>query len=117
MISARPDNDLGCGDHDHHEREDLALLAVEETAVGDQRNVGGVEHQLDAHEDNDRVAPDEHAHGADREQERGEPEQERKQIWIQHLLALRHRLERLVRYTAPMAATSRSIEVISKGSR
>ena len=35
----------------------------------DEGEVAGVEHQLDAHEDHDRVAPDQHAGGADGEQQ------------------------------------------------
>ena len=38
----------------------------------DQRQVHRVEHQLDAHEHDDRVAPDQHADRADGEQQRGQ---------------------------------------------
>ena len=74
------DDDLGRGDDDDHEGEDLALLAVEEPAVGDEGDVDGVEHQLDAHEHDDRVAPDQHPERADAEQEGGQAEQEREGV-------------------------------------
>src|SRR5581483_4269790 len=40
----------------------------------DERQVDRVEHQLDAHEHDDRVSPDEHAERADREQHGGQVE-------------------------------------------
>ena len=40
----------------------------------DQREVRGVEHQLEAEQDHERVAPDEHAAGADREDQRADRE-------------------------------------------
>src|SRR5438309_1612113 len=41
---------------------------------GHEREVDRVEHQFDAHEDDDRVAPGEYADGPDREQHGGEIE-------------------------------------------
>src|SRR5699024_2339018 len=38
----------------------------------DQRQVHGVQHQLDAHEHHDRVAPYQHTNSTDREQQRGQ---------------------------------------------
>ena len=52
------------------EREDLAVLVAEPAGEGDQREVGGVEHQLEAEQDHERAAPDQHAGGADREEQR-----------------------------------------------
>src|SRR5215207_6857979 len=58
-----PDDDLG-GGHDHEEeRHDLAVDGAARPGEGDQRQVHRVEHQLDAHEDDDGVATDEHADG------------------------------------------------------
>ena len=41
----------------------------------DQGEVGGVEHELDAHEHDDRVAAGEHPDAADREEDRGEDQE------------------------------------------
>ena len=41
---------------------------------GDEGEVDGVEHQLDAHEHHQRVAPDQQADGADGEQHGGQHE-------------------------------------------
>src|SRR6478735_5031481 len=65
-----PDHDLGRGHHHHEEGGDLAVEVAVLLGEGDQREVGGVEHQLDAHEDHDRVAPGEHSHAADGEEDR-----------------------------------------------
>src|SRR5882724_10484819 len=61
----QPDHDLGGRDDHHEERHDLAVHPGE----GDQGQVHRVEHQLDAHEHDDRVAPDQHADRADGEQQ------------------------------------------------
>ena len=50
--------------------EDLVELASE----GDEGEVDGVEHQLDAHEHHQDVAPDEHADRPDGEQGGGQGE-------------------------------------------
>src|SRR5205823_5056668 len=63
-----PDDDLGRG-HDHHEeRDDLPVERAVDPGEGDERQVDRVEHQLDAHEHDDRVAADEHTGRADGEQ-------------------------------------------------
>src|SRR5580704_10883238 len=65
-------HDLGSR-HDHHEeRDDLAVQVAMHPREGHEREVDRVEHELDAHEDNHRVAPYQHAHGADHEQDDGE---------------------------------------------
>ena len=64
------DHDLGRGDDHDEERHDLAVQRAVDPAEGDQCQVRGVEHQLDAHEQHDRVAPDQHPDGADGEQDR-----------------------------------------------
>src|SRR3954447_11104802 len=66
------DDDLGGSDGHHEERHDLAVEAAVDAREGDQRQVHGVQHQLDAHEDDDGVAPHEHTDGTDREQRGGE---------------------------------------------
>src|SRR5688500_6610177 len=67
-----PDDDLGRGDDHDEERHDLAVEGAGGAAEGDQGQVDRVEHQLDAHEDEDRVAAHQHADTADGEQQRGE---------------------------------------------
>ena len=64
---------LGRRDHDHEDREDLALqLARAEAREGHQVEVGRVQDQLDAHEHVHGVAPGEHAEDAQREERRGD---------------------------------------------
>src|SRR3954452_4053956 len=59
------DHDLSGGDDPHEEGDDLAVDRAGRAGEGDQGQVDRVEHQLDAHEDDDRVAPHQHADGAD----------------------------------------------------
>src|ERR1041384_2457917 len=68
------DGHLG-GGHGHDEEDErLAVVAAEAMAEGDEGEVGGVQHQLDGHEDHERVAADDHADHADREQRRRQRE-------------------------------------------
>src|SRR5215472_3524038 len=63
--------------HGHrHQREQLALEVVQLRGERDQRQVRGVEHQLDADQDHDRVAPDQHADRAQQEQDEGDAQDE-----------------------------------------
>src|SRR6266496_3090154 len=64
-----PDDHLGRGHHHHEEGHDLPVERTVDPREGDQRQVDRVEHQLDAHEHDDRVAPDQHADRADGEQQ------------------------------------------------
>src|SRR4051794_10479463 len=57
------DDDLGRGDHHDEERDELAVEGAAGPGEDDQGQVHRVEHQLDAHEDDDRVAPDQHPDG------------------------------------------------------
>src|SRR5512142_1657926 len=65
-------HDLGGRHHHHEERHDLAVQRAVDPGERHERQVRGVEHELDAHEQDDGVAADEHAHGTDREQHRGQ---------------------------------------------
>src|SRR5690606_6422679 len=67
------DSDLGGGDDDDEQRQHLAAVepVTQPHVEGDEVEVDGVEHQLDRHQHEDRVAPGEHAVDADGEQERG----------------------------------------------
>src|SRR4051812_9839252 len=68
----QPDDHLGGGDHHHEERDELPVERAAGPREGDQRQVHRVEHQLDAHEHDDGVAPHQHPDGADGEQDRGQ---------------------------------------------
>src|SRR5215475_63970 len=63
------DDDLGGGHHHHDERDDLPVQVPVHPRERDEGQVAGVQHQLDAHEHDDGVAPDKHAHPADHEQD------------------------------------------------
>jgi len=67
-----PHGGFGGGDREDEEDDELSRAHVEQARVGDQRQVGRVQHQLDRQEDADAVAPGERAHGADHEQGGGE---------------------------------------------
>ena len=56
------------------EREDLPVAVVEVAREGDQREVRAVEHDLEREQDDQRVAPEQHAECADAEQEAGDAE-------------------------------------------
>src|SRR6185295_9598323 len=99
-----PDADLGGGDRDDEECEDLAGRRVQVRGECDEVDVHRVEHQLDAHEHEHAVAAGEHAVDADAEQHRGEDEE----------LVEDHQSLRAIT-TAPTSAASRRIETISKG--
>ncbi len=58
---AEPDDDLAGGDDHHDQGEDLALLVADHAAEGDQGEVAGVQHQLEAEQDHERAAADEDA--------------------------------------------------------
>ena len=67
-------HDLAGGDDHDDDREDLPVAVAPHPREGDQRDVGGVEHELEAQQDHQRVAPREHAGGADREDQRADHE-------------------------------------------
>src|SRR5262249_42113432 len=62
-----PDGDLGDRDGDREEREDQPCHVAAEARECDQIDVDGVEHQLDAEQDADRVPARQHAEEADGE--------------------------------------------------
>jgi len=65
---------LGRREHDHEDREDLRVEPAAVPAEPDEVDVAGVEHQLDADQDADRVPARDDSHHADAEQRRGESE-------------------------------------------
>src|SRR5688572_19600381 len=62
------------GSHGHHEEDEDLSLDPDRARERNEREVHGVEHELDAHEQDDRVAADHHAEDADREQDRRKDE-------------------------------------------
>ena len=64
-IDAQADRDLTGGDDHHDDREDLAVAVGPHAREAEQREVAGVEHQLQAQQHDQRVAADQHADGAD----------------------------------------------------
>ena len=69
-----PQRHLGHGDGDGERGEDHAHHVGVVAREGDQVDVDGVEHQLDAEQDADGVPPRHHAEEADGEEHRGERE-------------------------------------------
>ena len=67
---SEPDHDLGRRHHHHEEGGDLAVEVAVLPGEGHERQVAGVQHQLDAHEHHDGVAAREDTHAADREEDR-----------------------------------------------
>src|SRR5439155_572327 len=102
------DSGLGRG-HGHDEEDEHLpghrLVLVRE---GDERQIDRVEHQLDAHQDDDGVAPDQDADAADGEQERGDEQEE---------LDPHHLTLRLAMTTAPIMAAIRRSEAASNANR
>ena len=63
----QPHGRLGGGHGDDEEGEHLPGVVQMHAVEGDQGQVDGVEHQLDAHQRHDGVAPHQEANGADGE--------------------------------------------------
>ena len=80
-------------------------------AVAEEGEVGGVHHQLDRQEDLDRVAPQERAGEADREERAGDEQD------VGERNAADHASPRRASTNAPTSAASRRTETASKGSR
>src|SRR5579872_4045621 len=99
--------DRGFSSRDGHDEEhdDLAVRGAERAAERDERQVDGVQHDLDRQQDRDQVAPHEHAGRPD-----GEQDGRQNQVVIQ-----RHhqRVSRLASTTAPTIATRIRIDVTS----
>src|SRR6266545_6159791 len=104
-----PDGDLGRGDDEDEDDEDAAALVDrrESARERDEREVRRIQHQLDRHQDHDRVAPDEHTGSADEEQGRRDRDEcaERNGHWS----------SRFTSTIAPTMAARRSTDATSKG--
>src|SRR3954452_10694273 len=66
---AKADDDLTGGDHHHDHREDLTLLVADHAAEGDEGEVAGVQHQLEAEQDHHRRSPDQDSQDAGGEEQ------------------------------------------------
>src|SRR5271155_5404400 len=58
---AEPDADLASGDGHHDQREDLPVAVAPHARERDEREVGAVEHELEAQQHHEGVAPGDHA--------------------------------------------------------
>src|SRR6266851_3205966 len=67
------------GGHRHHEEHEYLPADPQRLRERDERQIDGVEHQLDAHEDHDRIAAQQDAGDAEREQHRGDRERRAEQ--------------------------------------
>src|SRR3989442_398672 len=103
-----PDGGLGRGHRHDEEDEHLTGHRLVVVREGDERQVDRIEHQLDAHQDDDGVASDQHADAADREQERGDEQEE---------LDPHQDTFRWARTTAPTMAAIRRSDAASKANR
>src|SRR5205823_6843899 len=115
-----PDRRLGRRQHDHEDGEDLAgepARSFDEMVEGDEVHVGGVQDELDAHEDADRVPPGDdgdHTEGEERRadgEEVGQADAAHKTVSLVSLISLR------AITTAPTSAARRTTEANSKGKR
>src|SRR5438105_12027742 len=108
----------GGGDDEEHRRvpgEEASHRRIRhqgKAREGKEGEIDGVEHQLDAHQDDDRVPPQDHAGGAEREQQRRQDEVVLGLVGVEEV----HQIFPLATTTAATTATSNSSEVISNGS-
>src|SRR5262245_23185121 len=109
-----PDRHLGGGDGHHEEHEDLAIERLHVARERDEREVRGVQHELDRHEDDERVAAYEHADHADREHDRRQRDQPGER---DHAPSVAARARPRAMTITPIMATSSTIEVTSNGNR
>src|SRR6266481_923228 len=105
------------GDDEEHRRVSREEAAggrarhQREAGEGEEGEVHRVEHQLDAHEDDDGVAPQHHAGRSQREEDRPEDEVVLRLVGVEEV----HQIFPLATTTAATTATSSKREVTSKG--
>src|SRR5918999_1381166 len=118
-------DDLCRRNHEHEEDEDLAVDIAVNARKGDEHEVDRVQHQLDKHEDHDRVAAQESADRSDGEHQSREGEIEARRDAhaasssmrsVDVSTALIEPIRR-ARTMTPTIATTRRTEVSSKGNR
>src|SRR5438876_11021209 len=128
LVPAQPDANreadgrFSRGDGHDEEDHDLPVRRPHGAAERDERQVYGIQHDLDRQQDRDHVSPDEHAGRPDREKDRGEGEvmSERRRHGLASAAPVRGapgpRTSRRARTTAPSIATSISTDVTSNAS-
>src|SRR5437764_5121082 len=108
--NGQPHGSLGRGNGHHEKDEDETVELMELPGVGDERQVRGVHHQLDAHEHRDAVLPRQEAADADGEEDRAEDQEPARRD---------HRATacppRPLSSSAPTIAASSRIDTISNG--
>src|SRR4051812_25259907 len=115
-----PDDHFGGGEHEDKEAGPLTADVVQLPGVGDEGEVDGVEHQLDAHEHDQHVPADQQSDGPDGEQ--GRAQAEVPAFGETHgvepsISSPISRSGRRASTTAPTTAMISSTDVISNGSR
>src|SRR5262245_47300525 len=101
-----PRGGLRRGEGHDEENVDLGVGAPMQAREGDEHQVRRVQHELDAHEDRDRPAAQQHADRPQREQDARQHEDEAR---VDHVSF------RFARRTAPTIATMSSSEITSNG--
>ena len=67
---SKPDGSFGGGDGHNKKYENLPRLIAKKLRESNEREVDGVEHQLDAHKNNDSIPAKKNAGSADHEEDR-----------------------------------------------
>src|ERR1051326_1905768 len=97
----------------HHEKDkDESVKLVELTSVREERQIDGVHHELDGHEDGDAVLARENAADADRKENRAE---DQKPLRRNHGCTSGRAAARPLNSSAPTIAASNRIDTISNG--
>src|SRR5262245_29901280 len=107
------DGGLGGRDGDDEERRQVTHVHARIAGEGEEGEVGGVEHHLDAHEDHQRVAADQDAEHAQAEEQGGQEEVVLQRDAVHGLPPCQTR--DLATTTAPTMATRRSSDTASNG--
>src|SRR6202140_2509285 len=114
--NGQADGSFGGGDGHDEKDEDESVELMELPGVGDEGQVHGIHHQLDAHEDGDAVLPRQHAADAHGEEDGAEDQEPvRRDHSLSSPVAGGLRPLGALSSSAPTIAASRRIETISKG--
>ena len=104
------DGSFGGGDHDHEKCRGMADHVLLLAREGEERQVGGVQHQLDAHEHHQGIAANQNAKHPHAEQDRRE-----NQVMVGGYHERFFQIRDLATTTAPTIATSSKRETTSNG--
>jgi hypothetical protein len=64
---AQTNSDFGCGNHHDKEDKHLSRLVSVKTRESSKENIYSIQHELNRHEDDDKVSAEKNAHHPDRE--------------------------------------------------